>query len=165
MHFVDGRRAAWFGMLGLLAGVTLPMDSAMAQTELNLVRDMLRLDAERALEAERAKAGRPAASAAVAPVKRPDRVTVAAIYGVAGALQADVLVNGERLHFRQGQAQARNASAATGSFQLAKIDDLCVHLTRSGERTPRVVCYAAGTAPVSSGTVMTLPPGAMPLPR
>ncbi|WP_420226520.1 hypothetical protein [Pigmentiphaga litoralis] len=132
---------------------------------------MLRLDAERALEAERAKSGRPAANVMTPPVKRPDRITVAAIYGLAGALQADVLVNGERLHFRQGQAQARNAASGTGSgsFQLAKIDDLCVHLTRSGERTPRVACYAAGMAPAagfpgSPGTSMTFPLGTQMLP-
>lgn len=128
--------------LAALCGVALP-GTAMAQAELTLVRDMLRLDAERALEAERNRAGRPAPRAASAPVKQSDRIAVAAIYGVAGALRADVLVNGSRMHYQQGQPQARNATRAPGEFQLAKIDDLCVHLTRATERAPRVVCYAA----------------------
>ena len=112
-----------------------------AQDELDTVREMLRIDTERALAQERQRAGGPPPKAKPVVVPKPiERVTVQAIYGLTGKLKAEVVVNGERKEFRQGSELARGAISSPQEYRLVRIDDTCVHLSRAAGGL-RVACF------------------------
>lgn len=142
---------------------------AQAQTELDTVREMLRLDAERALAVERQRGGALVKPATAPATRPPERIVVLAIYGLAGRLKADVLVNGERRSFRQGAALARGAQASAREYQLVGIEDACVHLSKPGVAGLKIACFddalsepavtrVPAAAPVLSGRGSALPP-------
>jgi len=136
--------------------------AAAAEAELDKVRDMLRIDTERALAAERARQA-PAARAAPAPVRRSDRIDLSSLYGLKGALSAVVLVNGEPRFYRQGSELPRGALAAAQEYRLLRIDDGCVYL-RKGTKE-RSACFVRAepgpAAPADRGAPASLPAPAM----
>lgn len=112
-----------------------------AQDELDTVREMLRIDAERALAQERQRGGGPPPKAKVVVAPKPaERVSVQAIYGLTGKLKAEVVVNGERKEFRQGSEWARGAISSPQEYRLVRIDDTCVHLSKATGGL-RVACF------------------------
>lgn len=137
------RRTAMSSVMGIAMAWSM-QGPAQAREALDTVREMLRIDAQRALAEERLRSGIAAPKApAVAQAKPPERVAVLAIYGLAGKLRAEVVVNGERKEFRQGSELARGALAGPREYRLVRIDDLCVHLSKTGASGLRVACYEA----------------------
>lgn len=146
---------------------------AAAEIELDKVRDMLRIDTERALAAERARHA-PAARAAPAAVRRSDRVLLSSLYGLKGSLSAVVLVNDEPRLYRQGSELPRGTLAPAQEYRLLRIDDGCVYLRKG--TAERSACFAAAEPrPVSPDRgaavsppvppmfpVLTVPPGGRP---
>jgi hypothetical protein len=118
-----------------------PVRGVLAQDELATVREMLRVDAERALAQERLRAGGPPKPKAAAVAKPVERVAVLAIYGMTGKLKADVLVNGERKEFMQGSEFSRGSLKSAQEYRLVRIDDTCVHLSKSGTSGLRLACF------------------------
>lgn len=163
---------AWalpFAMAGSLLAAP-----AYAQTELEAVREMLKLDAERALALERERSpGKPRAAVA-APTVRSDRVVVAAIYGIVGKRTAILTVNGERKEYREGSEVPQGHLASAREYRLVRIDHGCVHLAKAASRDTRVACYfpapdgepgRRGEAQPALAPIGRLPPAlGMPLP-
>jgi hypothetical protein len=127
------------------------------QPELEAVHEMLKLDAERALAAERARS--PAPPPARAAVRAPDRIELASIYGMRGRLSAVVVVNGEPRLYRQGSEWPRGGTGSS-QYRLIRIEDGCVHLAKAGARE-RAACF-----PLEPGTGAAEPMAQKPpLPR
>ncbi|WP_124078435.1 hypothetical protein [Pigmentiphaga humi] len=116
--------------------------AAAAEPELDRVREMLRLDTERALVAERSRTPKPAPARAVAAAG--DTLALASLYGTKGALTAVVVVNGQPRLYRQGREQARGASAGRQDYVLRRIDDGCVVLRKGAAE--RTACFDASAA-------------------
>ncbi|GAA4322978.1 hypothetical protein GCM10023144_03460 [Pigmentiphaga soli] len=149
----------------LAAGPCWPAAASEGAPELDTVREMLRLDAERALAQERGPAARPA-PAHGAP--RIDRIRVQALYGMAGRRTAVLDINGERKEYREG-AETPLGGASAADYRLARIDDRCLHLVKAGRN--RVACFipppgqgpgASPAPPPRVAPMMPMPPLSMP---
>ncbi|MDX3907347.1 MAG: hypothetical protein QHC78_16780 [Pigmentiphaga sp.] len=110
-----------------------------AEAELGKVREMLRLDTERALAAERSRQGSPK-GASPAPARRGDRLVLSSIHGLRGDLSAVVLVNGEAKLYRQGRDLPRGTVSPAHEYRLQRIDEDCVYL-RKGRTGERSACF------------------------
>jgi hypothetical protein len=139
----------------LAFGCNLPVT---AQAELDTVREMLRLDAERALARERDKLpvrDKPPASAVAV---RTDRVAVSAIYGLAGKRTVILRINEERREFREGADAAKGHAGLAGEYRLLRIEDDCVHVAKAASKTARVACFLPSLNPQPK------PPVPLPVP-
>lgn len=76
---------------------------------------------------------------------QPDRIDLAAIYGVGKRLHVEVLFNGQRLRYRHGRKWPDEAPDGLGAFALRSIEGTCVKLdTPDGGSGHRRVCLAQG---------------------
>lgn len=123
--------------------------SQAVQRDIQLVQDLLDLDAQAALAAERRRAGLPDAHA-FAPASAggtqhapsAPMIEVAAIYGVAGRLHADVLIDGRMQTYRAGQPLPLGVPAGFGLPQLQRIAGACVVL--ESDRQAQRSCMLKG---------------------
>lgn len=124
------------------------------------VRDLLDLDARRALAAEQGKDGAntplaaaPTTSAPVepaaliAPRRERDSITVTAIYGTTGNLTAIVNVNGMRKVYASASRVAAGDSYSAGTYALSSISGECVTLQKLARASkkpaaPQTFCYS-----------------------
>lgn len=146
-RFAPGRAAFTRGIAwALAAGIapaaaqpaqdSPPADEAQAWPEVETVRTLLRADAAAALADCRmpgiCQSGPSPAASTETVIRPPDEIRVAAIFGVARRLRADVLVNGAVLRYQAGRAApvAGAVSAAAAGYQLLAIEGACVRLRR-----------------------------------
>ncbi|CAB3682492.1 hypothetical protein [Achromobacter pestifer] len=122
-------------------------DEAQAWPEVETVRTLLRADAAAALADCRVSGICPPGSAVASrePLARPeDDIRVAAIFGSAKRLSAEVLVNGALLHYQAGRAApVAGAVFVAGGYRLLAIDGACVRLRREG--VDLTACLDAGS--------------------
>lgn len=142
--------AAGFGSVPAVASQASPPQSDAAQEwpEVETVRTLLRADAAAALADCRIPgiclAGA-ASAAAGEPMARPrDDIRVAAIFGLARRLSADVVVNGALLRYQAGRAAPVAGEVSAGTYQLLAIEGACVRLRR--DAADHIACLAAGRA-------------------
>jgi len=151
---------------GLLCALLLPSMSAVASGTIPtpppappaaLVRELLELDAQRALADEQAKTRRPAAfvpsGASSASAPRDETVATAAgapmdaavllrgIYGIEPFLQAELTIAGSRVMFRAGHAQP--IAGESGGFRLVRIAAPCVDLADAAGKALRRCAWSA----------------------
>ncbi|OVZ54353.1 hypothetical protein CDO44_26800 [Pigmentiphaga sp. NML080357] len=162
------KRTAWALAAGV-AALSLLFPPALAkEAELEKVREMLRLDTERALAAERSRQGAAGRGAPAAPARRGDKLVLASVYGLRGALTAVVLVNGEPRVYRQGRDLPRGATSSNAEYRLQRIEDGCVYL-RKGSAGERSACFDPSASlprpPVAGSPVAApiSPPPAFPV--
>lgn len=132
-----------------------------AENELDTVRELLRIDTARALAAERARQA-PVAKAAPAQARRGDRVVLTSLYGLKGALNAIVQVNGEPRFYRQGDELPRGATDAAGEYRLQRIDDGCVYLLKGASVRSACILPSTPGAMAAAGPSGSAPMPAMP---
>lgn len=123
-------------------------EEAQAWPEVETVRMLLRADAAAALADCRAP-GICVSDSAAAPGpsagRPPDDIRVAAIFGVARRLSAEVLVNGAMLRYQAGRAApVAGAVFMAGGYQLLGIEGACVRLRMGG--SDHTACLDAGKA-------------------
>ncbi|KAG1272426.1 hypothetical protein G6F64_015511 [Rhizopus arrhizus] len=75
-------------------------------------------------------------------VRRQDDIRVAAIFGLARRLSADVVVNGELLRYQAGRAAPVAGQVSAGAYQLLSIEGACVRLRR--DAADHTACLTAG---------------------
>lgn len=147
-------RIAWAltvgaAMVSPVGAQTLPpqLEEAQAWPEVETVRTLLRADAAAALADCRVPGICLPGSAAASPERlaRPaDDIRVAAIFGSARRLSAEVLVNGAMLHYQAGHAApVAGAVFVAGAYQLLAIEGACVRLRRKG--ADLTACLDAGS--------------------
>jgi hypothetical protein len=73
---------------------------------------------------------------------QPDRIDLAAIYGIGKRLDVELLVNGRRLRYRHGRKWPEEAPDGDGAYALRAIQGQCVMLDGAGGN--RRVCLANG---------------------
>jgi hypothetical protein len=71
---------------------------------------------------------------------QPDRLDLAAIYGVGKRLDVEVVVNGRRLRYRHGRKWPEESPDGEGAYALRAIQGHCVLLDRDGGN--RRVCLS-----------------------
>jgi len=158
--FASGRAAfaggvAWvlamgFAPVSAAAAQALPPQSEAAQEwpEVETVRTLLRADAAAALADCRIPGICPAGAAPVVagePRGRPrDDIRVAAIFGLARRLSADIVVNGALLRYQAGRAAPVAGDVSAGAYQLLAIEGACVRLRR--DAADHTACLATGRA-------------------
>lgn len=139
-----------------------------AESELDKVREMLRIDTARALAAERARQA-PAPRSAAAPARHGDKIVLTSLYGLSGGLNAVVLVNGESRLYRQGSELPRGTTHPGREYRLQRIDDGCVYLKKGAEERsacipPAVPMPAAAAGAGSAGMAPVPAPAPAMLP-
>jgi hypothetical protein len=72
----------------------------------------------------------------------PDRIDLAAIYGIGKRLHVEVLVNGQRLRYRHGHKWPEEAPDGVGVYVLKAIEGQCVML--DGATGGRKICLSRG---------------------
>ena len=113
----------------------------------DIVDELLRRETRAALAAQEQRRGiRRDAMSATDPGAQadtqPDRIDLAAIYGVGKRLDVEVLVNGRRLRYRHGRKWPEEAPDGDDAYALRAIQGHCVTLDRVGGN--RRVCLARG---------------------
>jgi hypothetical protein len=117
----------------------------------DIVDELLRRETRAALAAQQQRRGPPRgarlsmesdASTAMLPDAQPDRVDLAAIYGIGKRLDVEVLVNGQRLRYRHGSKWPDDAPDGDGAYALLAIQGNCVTLDRVGAN--RRACLSRG---------------------
>jgi hypothetical protein len=146
-RFAPGRVAFYVGIAWVMAAgaaaASAPSahdspspDEAQAWSEVETVRTLLRADAAAALADCRmpgiCQSGPASIASTEASIRAPDEIRVAAIFGVARRLSADVVVNGAMLRYQAGRAApvAGAISATAAGYQLLAIEGACVLLRR-----------------------------------
>jgi len=133
------RRIAWALAAFASAAAYGPLAWA-SDADLDKVREMLRLDTERALAAERARRGAGGEGAQPPKVaRRPDKLVLSAVYGLRGALTVVVLVNGEPKVYRQGRDLPFGATSASSDYRLHRIEEGCIYLRKGAVQ--RSACF------------------------
>jgi len=135
------------------APVDAPLDliAAPRWPDSDIVDELLRRETRAALAAQEQRRGplrgarspkESAASAAMPSDEQPDRVDLAAIYGIGKRLDVEVLVNGQRLRYRHGRKWPDDAPDGEGAYALRAIQGNCVTLDRVGAH--RRACLSRG---------------------
>ncbi|MFY0480380.1 hypothetical protein [Achromobacter marplatensis] len=149
-RFAPGRTAfsagiAWVLAAGIASASVTPAhdspspDEVQAWPEVETVRTLLRADAAAALADCRmpgiCQSGPSSIASTDAIIPPPDDIRVAAIFGVARRLIADVVVNGAMLRYQAGRAApvAGGVSATAAGYQLLAIEGACVRLRRDAK--------------------------------
>lgn len=73
---------------------------------------------------------------------QPDRIDLAAIYGIGKRLDVEVLLNGRRLRYRHGRKWPEEAPDGDGAYALRGIQGNCIVLDGAGGN--RRVCLSPG---------------------
>lgn len=115
------------------------------------VRELLRIDAERAalaarqswLKSPRQEHGGFASNQPGPDLQATDRIQVKGIYGVAGRLHAEVVINGRTLYYARGQSlpDGERQAARNGAYALLAIEGRCLRLRKGA--AIRTVCLGA----------------------
>ena len=155
MRATKRNRRLAVAVAAVLSMFRVPVNAA--EGEMDKVREMLRIDTARALAAERARQA-PVAKVAPAQVRRGDRVVLTSLYGLKGALNAVVQVNGEPRLYRQGDELPRGVTEAAGEYRLQRIDGGCVYLRKGA--SVRSACIL----PSAPGAMVAGPPSVAPMP-
>ena len=113
----------------------------------DIVDELLRRETRAALTAQAQRRGSPRGPLsrpdADTPVEaQPDRIDLAAIYGVGKRLDVEVLVNGRRLRYRHGRKWPEEAPDGDGAYALRAIQGNCITLDSAGGN--RRACLARG---------------------
>jgi len=126
----------------------------LLEMEQYTVRELMRLDAERALEVAKQQRGR-AAGAGVRPHAGPaaqsatangrntggaETLRLAGIYGVGERLTAEVHAGPQVLLFRKGRAHPVGYAADRWPYRLEQLAGACVNLHTADEKT--VLCLS-----------------------
>ncbi|MBN9472541.1 MAG: hypothetical protein ABS43_16735 [Bordetella sp. SCN 67-23] len=159
MRATERNRRLAMAAVAVLAMFHAP--TGAAEGELDKVREMLRIDTARALAAERARQA-PVARPAPAQARRGDQVVLTSLYGLKGALNAIVQVNGEPRLYRQGDELPRGATDAAGEYRLQRIDDGCVYLRKGASVRSACILPSAPGAMAAAGPPSVAPMPAMP---
>ncbi|GEM_PF-1664438 len=157
---LGGRRlAAWHAAACWLAAPAAAQPDIVAmqavERDVRLVQDLLELDAQAALAAERRRAAPPegpvpgyAGSGAAPTPDAPARsLRLAAIYGVSGRLHADVVIDGALHTYRAGRPLPVGVPHGFGLPRMTRIAGACAEFDRGDG--PQRLCLAkgAGEAP------------------
>jgi hypothetical protein len=123
-----------YELLDIDAQKALSKESPAGDTssEIAALRQELQEMRDRTKPAPEAQAEEPAAPS----VKKG--IVVDSIYGVGNQLTANVTIDGQMLHFKQGQQKALNNPSS--AYRLSRIDPPCVVL-RNGSDSPQRSCY------------------------
>ncbi|MNQ13854.1 hypothetical protein D3C85_267810 [compost metagenome] len=156
--------SSWSALGRLLLGIALAAGAAACRAhaaspqtpepqpwpEAETVLTLLRADAAAALADCRVPGicapGREFTASAAPSARTRDDIRVAAIFGTARSLNADVVVNGALLRYRAGRADPVAGSATMDAYRLLSIDGACVRLHREG-RDHTACLDAGGTRP------------------
>lgn len=121
------------------APAAVPPDPALAPgwPDADIVDELLRRETRAALAAQaqrRGSARRPLSGPeSDTPAEaQPDRIDLAAIYGVGKRLDVEVLVNGRRLRYRHGRKWPEEAPDGDGTYALRAIQGNCITLDGAG---------------------------------
>ncbi|OZI59820.1 hypothetical protein [Bordetella genomosp. 11] len=113
----------------------------------DIVDELLRRETRAALTAQAQRSG--SRHGAVSPMRSdapaqadPDRMDLAAIYGVGQRLDVEILLNGRRLRYRHGRKWPDEAPDGDGAYTLRAIQGHCVVFDGSGGN--RRVCLPRG---------------------
>ncbi|WP_251864491.1 hypothetical protein [Achromobacter sp. Marseille-Q4962] len=130
-----GRQAILAAVLAAQAGAANGEPAAWPEAE--TVRMLLRADAAAALAGCQASGACPRQGLPeAAPAAAEDRIRLAAIYGIAPRLRAEVLINGAPLRFQAGRADP--VAGAAAGYRLLGMTAGCVSLLHAGRS--RQVC-------------------------
>ncbi|WP_066634458.1 hypothetical protein [Bordetella sp. H567] len=127
----------------------VPPDAAAAPgwPDADIVDQLLRRETRAALAEHAHRRGAPPDPPArtesrAAAQAQPDRIDLAAIYGIGKRLDVEVLVNGQRLRYRHGRKWPEESPDGEGAYALRGIHGSCILLDSPGGN--RRACLSRG---------------------